>query len=434
MEASIVCKRTISNLLCISILFTALVAPSYAINNYDSLYSSSETSYCIEFDDGINFYSPAVKSNLEAISQELKEVVFSIDAGDDIFTIGYYLGDDPFSMTKISQELEKTLDNIRDDIITDERLSSNNQVSADNMELEYVVIDTTDSISKIISKLSGATSANQFVDSIEEYQNHNTMKSNVAKSATIDGSYHDRDIFREQHDIGWYNQSTGKFSVCTVTPTSPHSGDGNNRYESGYQWFPDLVDANFYTNVTATENRTKLWYYYYPDTLKNLNVDSNEALEMEVVFYNYTSATTSASNKGSAFQYIKSGSTWATNQPNSYRDTSFADNPNEVSFCVGVSDTSDLVANKGYYWYIDGTKGTTDNNYRHDGRFRVVAQRGYRLIGSGAFSVFAEEHEGIRRLGINDDQNWVPEGTTAWTLAASDSTWHFKASTDPVSN
>lgn len=114
--------------------------------------------------------------------------------------------------------------------------------------------------------------------------------------------------------------------------------------------------------------------------------------------------------------------------------TSFSDNPNEVSFCVGVNDTSDLVANKWYYWYIDGLKGSTANNYRHDGRFRVAAQRGYRLvgIGSGAFSVFAEEHEGICRLGVPDGNNWVPEGTTAWTLAASNKTWHFKSSTDPV--
>ncbi len=426
-------KRIVSNFLCITILFSALVAPSYAINNNDALYSNNETSYCIEFNDGINLYSPAVESNLESISQELKEVVFSVDAGDDVFTIGYYLGDEPFSMAKITQELEKTLDNIRDDIITDERLSSNNQVNAENMELEYVVINTTDSISKIESKLSEVTSTNHLVDTIEgKYQNHNIAKSNVAKSATINGSYHDRDVFREQHDIGWYNQNTGRFSVCTTSPTAPHSGDGNNRYESGYQWFPDLVDVDFSTNVTATENRTKLWYYYYPNTLKNLNVDSNEALEMEVVFYNYTSSSTEASLKGSAFQYIKSGSTWATNQPNSYRDTSFADSKNKVSFCVGVDDTSDLVANKWYYWYIDGTKGTTANNYRHDGRFVVTAQRGYRLIGSGAWSVFAEEHEGIRRLGVNEDQNWVPEGTTAWSLAASNSTWHFKSSTDPV--
>lgn len=372
---------------------------------------------------------------MESISQDLKEVAFTIDAGDDIFTIGYSLGDEPFSLTKITQALEKTLDNIRDDIITDERLSSNNQVSAENMELEYVVIKTADSVSKITSKLSNVTSTSPLVDATsEEYKNHNIVKSNVARSATINGSYHDRDVFREQHDIGWYNQATGRFSVCTTSLTEPHSGDGNTRYDSGYQWFPDLVDVNFYTDVAENENRTKLWYYYYPGTLKNLNIDSNEALEMEVVFYNYRSTSTSLSNRGGAFQYEKSGSTWATNQPNSYRDTSFSDNPNEVSFCVGVNDTSDLVANKWYYWYIDGLKGSTANNYRHDGRFRVAAQRGYRLvgIGSGAFSVFAEEHEGICRLGVPDGNNWVPEGTTAWTLAASNKTWHFKSSTDPV--
>lgn len=122
--------------------------------------------------------------------------------------------------------------------------------------------------------------------------------------------------------------------MCSPSISAPHGGDGNNRYASGYQWFPNEVDVNFYTDVAENENRTKLWYKYDQSTLNNLNVDSNEALEMEVVFYNYNKSSTSQNNKGNAFQLIKSGSTWATNQPNSYRDTNFLDNNQEVSFCV----------------------------------------------------------------------------------------------------
>lgn len=192
------------------------------------------------------------------------------------------------------------------------------------------------------------------------------------------------------------------------------------------------ISESLDTDVAENENRTKLWYKYDQSTLNNLNVDSNEALEMEVVFYNYNKSSTSQNDKGNAFQLIKSGSTWATNQPNSYRDTNFLDNNQEVSFCVGVDDTSDLVAGRWYYWYINGTKGTTANNYPNDGRFKVTAQRGYRLLGSGTWSVFADEHEAIRSLGIPSNLNWVPADENAWTYAAANDDWNFDSSTDPV--
>lgn len=107
-------------------------------------------------------------------------------------------------------------------------------------------------------------------------------------------------------------------------------------------------------------------------------------------------------------------------------------NNQEVSFCVGVDDTSDLVAGRWYYWYINGTKGTTANNYPNDGRFKVTAQRGYRLLGSGTWSVFADEHEAIRSLGIPSNLNWVPADENAWTYAAANDDWNFDSSTDPV--
>ena len=129
---------------------------------------------------------------------------------------------------------------------------------------------------------------------------------------------------------------------------------------------------------------------------------------------------------------LKSGSTWATNQPNSYRDTAFCDSEEEVSFCVGVDDTSDLKANTWYYWYINGTKGTTSDNYVNDGRFKVIAQRGYRALGSGTWSVFSEEHESILSLGLGSNYNWVPANQNAWDLADANDDWNFVAATDPV--
>jgi hypothetical protein len=54
------------------------------------------------------------------------------------------------------------------------------------------------------------------------------------------------------------------------------------------------------------------------------------------------------------------------------------------------------------------------------------------LLGSGTWSVFADEHEAIRSLGIPSNLNWVPADENAWTYAAANDDWNFDSSTDPV--
>lgn len=56
----------------------------------------------------------------------------------------------------------------------------------------------------------------------------------------------------------------------------------------------------------------------------------------------------------------------------------------------------------------------------------------YRLLDSGTWSVFADEHEAIRSLGIPSNLNWVPADENAWTYAAANDDWNFDSSTDPV--
>lgn len=60
----------------------------------------------------ILFNSPTMRSNLSTISESLDEVVFTVDAGDDTFTVGYYLGDEIYSLEKIMQQIEITVDEI----------------------------------------------------------------------------------------------------------------------------------------------------------------------------------------------------------------------------------------------------------------------------------------------------------------------------------
>lgn len=418
--------------LLMSLSLTAFANESSA--NHDNTKASKEDSYRIDFQKDIQFNSSTMSNNLNIVSKSLDEIVFTVDAGDDTFTVGYYLGDEIYSLEKVIQQIETTVDEINYDIENETRVSSNNHISLSDLQLKYIVVDTAEPISDIESTLSGVMSSRRISKTLatKEISEHKAIENSIRRANTIDGSYHHFEVIGDQVYTYWYNQLTGRTSMCASSISAPHGGDGNNRYASGYQWFPDKVDVNFYTDVATNENRTKLWYKYDQSTLNNLNIDSNEALEMEVVFYNYNKSSTKQDEKGNAFQLIKSGSTWATNQPNSYRDTNFLDNNQEVSFCVGVDDTSDLVAGRWYYWYINGTKGTTANNYPNDGRFKVTAQRGYRLLGSGAWSVFADEHEAIRSLGVPLDLYWVPADENAWIYAAANDDWNFDSSMDPI--
>ena len=402
------------------------ISPDNATKNVDS--------YRVDFQKNILFNSNAMKNNLQAVSSDLNEIVFTVDAGDDTFTIGYYLGNETYSQEKVVREIKKTVDELNDTIKTEERLSSNNHISLDNLQLTYIIVDTPDPVNDIKASLSGVASCKRIATTptTAEIAEHKAITNASARAGTIAGSYHHQIYIGNNYYTQWYDQWTDTSLLCPKTLSSPHAGDGNDRYDAGFPWIPNEVDVNFYTDVATNENQTKLWYMYYTPNLNNLNVDSNEALEMEVTFYNYTSSSTPYDKKGNAFQLIKDGATWYTNQPNSYLDTGFGDSNTKINFCVGVDDTSDLTAGRWYLWHINGTKGITSNNYPNDGRFLVTAQRGYRLLGSGAWSVFAEEHDAIRRLGITSNQNWVPADENAWIYAASNDDWNFDIATDPV--
>lgn len=428
-------KRVLSLIIALFMVFpfaTSSFAINFPIANNTEVDSDI---YRIEFSEGIKFGSFMAQRNLQIVAEDLVEVVCTVDAGEDIFTVGYYLGDESFPLTTVAQEIEKAIAQTNSDIATDERLSSNNNLDFSNLELRYVEVRNTErSVSRTVSQLSGVETSRQLsqeakAEGMCEYDalEHVSLMRNA-----IDGSYHYIENYGNYTYTYWHNGLTGRDSLCASTISTPHYGDGNNRYESGYQWFPNRVDVNFYTDTDTNENTTKLWYKYDQDTLDNLLVDSNETLEMEVVFYNYKNAN-NRDERGNAFQLRKSGVVWTTNQPNSYLDTAFGDPETEVSFCVGVDDASDLVANRWYYWSVPGTKGT-QANYLNDGRFKVIAQRGYRLLGSGTWSVFSDEHESSLKLGIDpaSEYKWIPPEENAWYYASERDDWNFDSAYDPV--
>ena len=60
----------------------------------------------------------------------------------------------------------------------------------------------------------------------------------------------------------WHNQLLYSDTQCSISLVSPHLGDGNNRYDSGFQWFPDQLGVLFTEDQSPNVNRTKLWYKY----------------------------------------------------------------------------------------------------------------------------------------------------------------------------
>ena len=228
-----------------------------------------------------------------------------------------------------------------------------------------------------------------------------------------------------------HDSRTNKNTRCVPTLSSPHYGDGNNRYESGYQWFPGKVNVVFNEGLFSgmRKHQVELSYCYSEDELGNLAFDDNEALEMEITFYNYNPDTMDEIYEADCgYSYIDTSSDfdYFTNQPSEYLDTSFGDSDCEVNFCVGVDDATNLEPGVNYYFRAR-FDGNERQGYPNDGRFRVTAQRGYRFIGHGEWSVFAEEHDPIRSLGISEDMNWVSESAyDIWQ-------WNFYSDTDFVS-
>lgn len=235
-----------------------------SISDYDSPKTSRENSYRIDFQNDILFDSPTMRSNLSTISESLDEIVFTVDAGDDTFTVGYYLGDEIYSLEKIMQQIEATVDEINSDIKNETRVSSNNHILLSDLQLKYIVVDTTEPVSDIELSLSGVMSSRRIskTPTVEEISEHKAVENVLRRANTIDGSYHHLEVIGNQAYTYWYNQLSGTNNMCSSSISAPHSGDGNNRYASGYQWFPNEVDVNFYTDVAENENRTKLWYKY----------------------------------------------------------------------------------------------------------------------------------------------------------------------------
>lgn len=195
---------------------------------------------------------------------------------------------------------------------------------------------------------------------------------------------------------GSHITSDGWHCTCGWTGDNPHANDGLCRFCNGYDFRPANAWATFGENpptITGYVARfTKLNFMWDSYLLRNLQLDGNEAMEVELDFYNYGGVYGYAwmVPDSSDSPLVVADTIWETNQPAAYLDTHFADNADEISFSAGVYDASRYNANQNYYWKIWGSKGLSDV-----GKFKVLAQRSYKYGGfpNMAYNVFASEHE-----------------------------------------
>lgn len=419
--------------MCSALFFTnGIYSDASGINEDEGKWVAFEANqeYRIQFREGVGMFSQSGENNIEVLDDIIKMVQCKIQTGSQEFTVGVEFADNGYT----DEGLKQGLDNAIKGIEEEERLPEGglclDELMLDSIYIENIKDGITPYLADVEQRYLREVEGVGLIGR-EEQGGFQTQSAPMAAT----GSFHyvSSGAIGSSGLICWYNQKAGSVTICDVSPTSPHLGDGNVRYNFGYRWFPKTVRAEFFQyNLQGPQSKMELYYTFDEESLRNLNIDDNEALEMEIVLYNYANAS-SVSERGSSFMPVlgeKEYRYYYSNIPNAYIDTSFADSKEELSFCVGCEDASDYSANVEYYWGVAGSGMGMRTDGPNDGRFRVVAQRSYRTLLSSvpgtstAFGVFAEEHEPIRALGLNAELNWVKDsaykylGTSGWTFDA----------------
>ncbi len=361
------------------------------------------------------------QKNIQILGDDLRQIVLCAQKGGETWTIGLLKPKSTLDYDEILSMLNETIG----------KIDTNLCLAPNDFEVRFYEIssDRKDK-SMLLSRLAESPGVLKHKENgFQEYSCGFAEQSQLP----INGSYYFMNTTSNRKS--WHNQVTGQNSYVLASDVSPYEGDGNNRYESGYRWFPSYVKAEFFRgSFQIPQTWAALYFRFTENELNNLNVDNNEALEMEIVFYNYTNASTNERGysflpvDGNPSEYTlgydyRSPRDWFTNFDKAYLDTAFCDSIEEVSACVGVYDTSSLVANKTYYWEIDYYGHAIPQGYEKDGSYKISAQRSYvkeNQFVTMPFKVFSEEHEGFVRYGVDLEHNWVSSAKNAFFLARQD--------------
>lgn len=376
-----------------------------------------------EFND-IMLTSESNQHNIAILEEGISEIQCSVNVAGEELTIGYRDEEQGVSYEELLTQLKNEVDFVNETLLNEEKLEVNKSISLDDLVVKKVETIVPAKEMKNSYSLQGSYTQESIIMNLDDpYENvsYPTVDNVPMPLLAVDSSYHIKD-----GNIYWYNSLNGTKTKCASNGTNPHLGDGNNRRACGYNWYPNDIEAKFDSNVSSGKNRSTLYHEFSSANLNNLNVDSNEALEMTLMFYNEKN---SSQYPGNAYQKT-THRTYTTNLPNAYLDTSFGDSSNIIQQCVGCAATEDLVANRTYFWSITSDAGSNQGN-TYDGAFRVVAQRSYDSLGAltTPYRIFAEEHENQLKFGLNAGERWYSGNESAWKLSEQGKKWTFSNGT-----
>jgi hypothetical protein len=414
-------KRIISFIVCLLLLLNV----SCTVFANETEKNIGETTERI-FVSNLNLTSKESKENIQILGDDLEQIVLCAKKGNEVWSIGVLKCKNlDFDYDYICEVLNQEIKNIDTDL----------EYSANDFDINYYVVDKTYANNTSI-QVNNIDMDRIF--STKKSDLKNTLNNQIFTLASgnrypIDGSHYGYQIQAHRHY--WYNQLTDTTYGILPTPVSPYQGDGNNRLDSGYRWFPGKVTAEFIRGtLQGTVSSVGLFFTFSESELENLNYDNNEALEMAVDFYNFSSENTPYQERGYSFLPVdrnpsrytngndyKTPRSWSANYENAYLDTPFCDKDTIINISVGIADTHELVPDKKNVWYITYYGQAIPQGYPNDGRFRVTAQRSY-MSNNGlptAYRVFSEEMENIVKLGFNSNQNWVSADKNAFKLTES---------------
>ena len=338
----------------------------------------------IYFDDDIEYLSDENSYNWNLLGNCIKNVYMELMLSNKPITLVVEWKNNSFSKESLNDQVDILLEAInsdtglvfgsieepmtKKDLVVKSCDIATGEYAGNSRNLETLNLLNVDKVCNLIHDRKHSQNINI---------NSNNLKSD--NIFVIDGSYHDY----SSQPRRWYNQITDSFTDCDTNISSPHLGDGNNRFDSGYQWFPEKLDVTFQQRPWQGKFEQSIIYMSFiftENTLKNLNVDNDEALEMEIIFYNYNNSNEPIETRGHSFMPEGNVTSYYSNLPGYYLDTTFGDNEYEDSYCIGCSDTTLLEADVSYYWYIIKDGFVYQDGCPNDGRYRITAQRSYAIL------------------------------------------------------
>ncbi len=163
-------------------------------------------------------------------------------------------------------------------------------------------------------------------------------------------------------------------------------------------WWPNYFTVIAQPSTVSGERYGRMYFQWTTNArLERLQACENSSFEPDYVTYNYDDR-----------HYFSSTITsWTSNLPNAYQDTTFLDGTDEPTYTIGTPNTLNLVPDKEYTTYFRAKNG----NYSSD-TSKANAQRGVR-IPSFCYSpwcVFARDTERFPSSG------WMAIPSTGWTV------------------